>query len=328
MRRDWDRRALENARYFIACGHSQTEEAFWSSGQRDLTDLVLHDIALRPNARALEIGCGVGRLLRPLSPRVERAYGVDISAEMVEQGRRLLANVANVELFVTSGRLKGIPDASLDLVYSFIVFQHISTKAAVSAYVRESSRVLKGGGVFRFQVDGRRRDPWKVPDTWVGVWYDPAELRAELDRIGFDVSDLWGEGTHYLWVTAIRRAEAGRPQSAAVKCVPRHWNLEALEGLLRRMGRDPRADLEAVVGGRRSLRELAERFLSEHASDPPEEFVRNAYEVLLGREADEGGLAFYAREIASGIPPSNTVDCLISSSEFEERLRPATTSST
>ena len=54
-------------------------------------------------------------------------------------------------------------------------------------------------------------------------------------------------------------------------------------------------------------------------------FVRRAYRVLLGREADAGGLAFYAKEIAGGIPRSNTVDCLLASSEMEERLRPETT---
>ena len=322
MRRDWDRRARENARHFIACGHSQTDAAFWSSGERELTELVLHDVALGPEARALEIGCGVGRLLRPLSLRIERVYGVDISTEMIERARRLLADRSNVELFATIGRLKPIPDASVDFVYSFIVFQHVSTKSAVSTYIRETARALKGRGIFRFQVDGRMGDPRRIPDTWLGVWYEPEELRSELDRNGFEVADLWGEGTHYLWVTAVRRAEAGRPESRAAKHSPRRWNLDALEALLRRLGCDPRSDLEAVVKGERSLRRLAERFLVDHASDEPEEFVRRAYEVLLGREADPGGLAFYAGEIAGGIPPSNTVDCLISSSELEDRLRP------
>ena len=52
--------------------------------------------------------------------------------------------------------------------------------------------------------------------------------------------------------------------------------------------------------------------------------MRRAYRVLLGREADPGGLSFYAKEIAGGVPRSNTVDCLLASSEMEERLRPET----
>jgi hypothetical protein len=67
---------------------------------------------------------------------------------------------------------------------------------------------------------------------------------------------------------------------------------------------------------------MADGFLEENSRLAPEAFVRRAYEVLLGREPDEDGLAFYSKEIASGIPPSSTVDCLLSSSELEDLLRP------
>ena len=125
MRSDWDRRARENAQHFIACGHSESDEVFWASGLRDLDQLVLHDVELDSTARALEIGCGMGRILKPLSERIEKAFGVDISAEMIARARQGLAGLGNVEVFVTRGRLSDFEDASLDFVYSFIVFQHI-----------------------------------------------------------------------------------------------------------------------------------------------------------------------------------------------------------
>ncbi len=272
MRSDWDRRARENAQHFIACGHSESDEVFWASGRRDLDQLILHDVVLDSTARALEIGCGMGRILRPL--------------------------------------------------YSFIVFQHIPTKKAVTWYLVEAARVLKGKGVFRFQVDGRPRPKTSPADTWPGVWYEPQELRRELARSGFSIADLWGEGTHYLWVTAIRESHPGRPDSGAVRLRRRVWRREALEALLTRMNLDPDAGVEEILSGRRSLRQMADRFLEENGRLEPEVFVRRAYEVFLGREADEDGLAFYSKEIASGIPPSSTVDCLLSSPELEDRLRP------
>ena len=322
MRSDWDRRARENAQHFIACGHSDTDDAFWASGRRELEQLILHDVELEPGARALEIGCGMGRLLRPLSERVGKAFGVDISAEMIERARRALADRGNVEVFVTSGRLDPFADASLDFVFSFIVFQHIPTKKAVARYIGEAARVLKGQGVFRFQVDGRPRRKSSAADTWVGVWYEPEELRRELDARGLTIVDQWGEGTHYLWITAVRESDPGRAGQAAVRLRQRAWRRDALEALLARMDLDPAAEAEAVLTGRRCLRRLADRFVEKHGSMTPEGFVRRAYEVFLGREADEGGLAFYSKEIASGVPPSNTIDCLLSSSELEDRLRP------
>jgi SAM-dependent methyltransferase len=324
MRRDWDERARENAQHFIACGHSETDAAFWESGRRDLELSVLHDVELDPTAHALEIGCGIGRLLRPLSERIAKVYGVDISSEMIERARRALADRPNIELFATRGRLDFIPDASLDFVYSFIVFQHIPTKKAVSRYIREAGRVLSEGGVFRFQVDGRPRSRREKADTWLGVWYEPGELTRELQRAGFETVDLWGEHTHYLWATARRRGGKPGRRPAAVRTRPRKWNRPALEAFLSRLGTDVSTQAPAVLSGRLSLRETAAPLLSRYGEEAPEAFVSRAYQVLLGREADPDGLAFYAKEIASGIPASNTVDCLVSSAELEEKLRPET----
>jgi SAM-dependent methyltransferase len=321
MRSDWDRRAREDAQHFIACGHSETDEAFWRSGERDLERLVLHDIELDPSARALEIGCGLGRIVKPLSERIEKVYGVDISAEMIARARRELAGRRNVEVFVTRGRLRNFASASFDFVYSFIVFQHIPTKKAVGRYLREAARVLKGRGVFRFQVDGRPRPAGSRADTWLGVWYEPEELRRELKLSGFSVADLWGEGTHYLWVTAIREGVPGGPESHAVRVRRRAWQRDSLEALLARMKRGVDS-IDEVLSGRRSLRQMADGFLEENSCLAPEDFVRKAYLVILGREADADGLAFYSKEIANGTPRSNTADCLLSSSELEDRLRP------
>jgi SAM-dependent methyltransferase len=320
MRRDWDERAREDAQRYIACGHAETDEKFWDSGRWDLEHLVLHDVELSPRAHALEIGCGLGRLLRPLSERIERVYGVDISAEMVARARQALASRGNVDVSSTDGRLHRIPEASLDFVFSFIVFQHVPAKRAVVRYIRESARVLRGGGVLRFQVDGRARPRDSGTDSWLGVWFEPGELQNQLSAAQFEVVNSWGEGTHYYWVTALRKRERGRPDTVAVRCWKRAWNTDRLQSLLERLGAGEES-ARAVTSGDRTLRDLATGFLSSQEAVSASDFVRRAYEVFLGRPADEGGLAFYSKEIESGIPRSNTVDCLLSSAEAEENLR-------
>jgi SAM-dependent methyltransferase len=321
MRRDWDRRAREDAQHYIACGHAETDAAFWESGRWDLDHLVLHDVELSPRAHGLEIGCGLGRLLRPLSERIERVYGVDISREMVTRAQQALADRGNVDVAATTGRLNRISDASLDLVFSFIVFQHVPSKRAVIRYIREASRVLRGGGVFRFQVDGRPRPKDSRADSWLGVWFEPRELARQLFAAKFEIVSSWGEGTHYYWVTARRRPQRGRSATAAVQCWKREWRSDRLRALLERMGADAAAAGRAVMAGDQTLKELAESFLASQEKIPAADFVRRAYEVFLGRPPDAGGLAFYSKEIESGIPRSNTVDCLLSSSEAEDNLR-------
>ena len=66
--------------------------------------------------------------------------------------------------------LRPLPDACFDLVFSYIVFQHIPSAAVIRSYVREAGRVLKPGGAFKFQVNGDQSAAYRahVRDTWQG----------------------------------------------------------------------------------------------------------------------------------------------------------------
>jgi len=322
MREDWDLRARQDARFYIDCGHGATEEGFWRSGEEDLRQYVLRGLELDPSAAALEIGCGIGRLLRPLSERVAAANGVDISGEMIARARAALAGRPNVRLERTDGDLGAIADASLDLVYSHIVFQHVPDRRALLRYFDEAARVLKGGGVFRFQVDGRPERTPRVAGTWDGVRWSAEEVRARVAERGFDVADLSGEGTQYLWVTAVRRQEAGRAATAAIRVRPRAWDPKALDALLARLGPGASAERARLLSGEIGLRALAEPLVRDGRTLAPREYVTRVYRTLLGREPDEGGLAFYAGEIEQGIARTNVVDCLLASDEFDASHRP------
>jgi hypothetical protein len=247
---------------------------------------------------------------------------VDISPAMILKAREALRDVPNAELLLTEGDLSAIENGTLDFVYSFIVFQHIPSKRIISNYIREAARTLKVGGVFRFQVDGRPRPWFSSVDTWRGVWYRPDELRAKLLRLGFEVASVWGEDTHYLWVTAIRSAKQASPVSSAVRVALRNWNEPAVREFLTRIGSLEPGAVDKILGGQVSLRKLSNEFFQRQETAQPEAFVRAAYAAILGRQPDAEGLAFYVREIESGVAPSNTIDCLMASQELEDNLRP------
>ncbi len=188
MKADWDHRAQENARFYIASDDWQSEQAFRASGVRDAA-LLLRGLEgfLHPQMRALEIGCGIGRLLRVLVPRFAELHGVDVSGEMVRRGREWLRDCPNVFLHETSGvDLSRFAKGWFDFVYSYITFQHIPT-AIVASYCREVGRVLAPGGRFRFQVlsferlDGSRSEP-EPDDTFALRSVSDADLEAMLDE--------------------------------------------------------------------------------------------------------------------------------------------------
>jgi cyclopropane fatty-acyl-phospholipid synthase-like methyltransferase len=213
MRSDWERRARENAAFYICTTAAESAEAFAASGEKDLAEQVLDGLAVSPDWKVLEIGCGIGRLLKPLSARVARAVGVDLSEEMVRRGREFCAGRDNVELRRTDGSLGFLPAGEFDFVYSHIVFQHVPRKAFIERYFREAARVLKKGGILRVQVDGRSRQFFRrwVADSWSGVVFSARELTRRLERAGFRVTEIRGAGTQYLRATAVKGAATSSP---------------------------------------------------------------------------------------------------------------------
>jgi SAM-dependent methyltransferase len=210
MREDWELRARENAPFYICTDSSSaTPESFAAGGAHDLETKILDGLSVAPGWRVLEIGCGMGRLLRPLSERVAAAVGVDLSAEMIARARDYCAGRPNVELHRTDGdgSLDFLADASFDFIYSYIVFQHVPRKAYVQRYFREAARILRPGGILRVQVDGRSHQFFRrwIADSWSGVVYSERELARRLEREGFEVSALEGGGTQYLRATARRK---------------------------------------------------------------------------------------------------------------------------
>jgi SAM-dependent methyltransferase len=212
MREDWDRRGREDAEHFIYTQDAPTDVAgFLASGQANYSQLVRPYLPLlldgRParEARAIEIGCGAGRMTACFARDFSWVEALDVSPVMIEAARSRLSGHANVTLHVNSGEdLAPIADASADLVFSYLVFQHIPAREVVENYIAEAARVLRPGGAFKFQVHGDRSPEYlRHPrDTWQGETFSEAEMRRMLARRGFSVTATEGAGTQYFVITA------------------------------------------------------------------------------------------------------------------------------
>ena len=107
--------------------------------------------------RALDFGCGVGRLTRPLGARFAEVVGIDISSKMVELARGF-SPPPNCKFVVNNkSDLSVFPDGHFDLIISIITLQHINPRI-VKNYLREFMRVLSSGGIAYFQVPERWKD--------------------------------------------------------------------------------------------------------------------------------------------------------------------------
>jgi cyclopropane fatty-acyl-phospholipid synthase-like methyltransferase len=208
MRRDWDARARENAFFYIASSREDwTPAEFFASGEQSVHELIVADRdaichAKDPKTmRVLEIGCGAGRMTRALASFFGEAHGVDVSREMVERGRELLADRPNAFLHLNSGAdLQVLGDLRFDFAFSFIVFQHIPSKGVIENYVREVSRLLRPGAVFKFQLQGSPKAMSTEDDTWVGAPFTEREAAEMAERNGFELIRSAGAGGQYFWL--------------------------------------------------------------------------------------------------------------------------------
>ncbi len=207
MRADWNQRAREDARYYVAFGRrDQDEEEFFASAA-DVVRALEEELKRLPrylqpvDRRALEIGCGPGRLLRPMSRNFGELHGVDVSDEMIRLAQERFGSSRGIHLRANSGAdLTPLASDYFDFVYSYAVFQHIPSREVVLAYFDEIRRVLKTGGLARFQLNGLPPGV-KDPDTWEGVRFTRAEVAEYTRKHDFQLLLLEGEGTQYLWTT-------------------------------------------------------------------------------------------------------------------------------
>ena len=224
MRRYWDRRAREDPYFFVdtrlAYGAPDLDR-FWMGGEEALDGLLRAvDMRVDPGDVVVEIGCGVGRMTRPLAARAGRVLALDVSPEMLALARAHNEELDNVEWILGDGEsLTGVADASVDGCVSLVVFQHVTSEEVVLGYVREIGRALKPGGWAAFQVStdpsvhrrpgiisrfqaalGSRlsRGPKGQADpAWLGTAVGLDRIRETATDAGLSVESVVGEGTQY-----------------------------------------------------------------------------------------------------------------------------------
>ncbi len=160
-------------------------DEFFAAGRAEITEAMSHLSKLGVSVnkgRAMDFGCGVGRLTQALCEEFEGAVGVDISYSMIENAEKHNKFGDRCQYLVnTTDDLAQLDDASFDFVYSNISLQH-SPPEASSKYVAEFFRILRPAGVALFQVpSGPRHDPGSLGATIYSIKRGP--LRRFWKRI-------------------------------------------------------------------------------------------------------------------------------------------------
>lgn len=137
-------------------GNRWSPEEFFESGRQDIKTILerLKSAGL-PIAfgRALDFGCGIGRLTQALAEKFELVDGVDISDSMIDHAIKLNRFPDRVRYHLNKrGDLSLFPSNQYDFIFTLICLQHMP-RSLQRAYISEFIRLLKpGGGVLYFQA--------------------------------------------------------------------------------------------------------------------------------------------------------------------------------
>ncbi len=167
------------------------EGDFYQTGKEFISEVLTEGKALgapHQKLRALDFGCGVGRLSFALADFFSDVIGVDVSATMLQKARAygLQKNKTNCQ-FVHNNQedLSQFETNSFDFVGTYIVLQHIPDKAIIEKYIIEFVRILKPGGLLFFQIPT----------------YVPLRNRWQLRRRAYSFFRKFGVPINFLYST-------------------------------------------------------------------------------------------------------------------------------
>lgn len=106
--------------------------------------------------RALDFGCGIGRLSRALASYFQEVVGVDVSKRMIELAKEYNSDCRICKFYINeSADLKAFEDDYFDLIYSSRTLQHLEPQYSKN-YIMEFLRILSPKGVLVFQIPSQR----------------------------------------------------------------------------------------------------------------------------------------------------------------------------
>jgi SAM-dependent methyltransferase len=165
IRDNWNRAAREDAMFYILTlegkeGGGWDPGEFFARGDAEIKDVLGWMKPARWD-RALDFGCGVGRLTKALAKHFDHVDGVDVSKEMIRRARQMVPEAT----FHTNSKphLRLFDAGTFDFVYTAIVLQHMPHDLQ-KGYIAEFLRVLRPGGLAVFELpEGpttEHQQPW------------------------------------------------------------------------------------------------------------------------------------------------------------------------
>ncbi len=169
LEKTWDEMAARDPLWAVLTwpekyGNRWRVDDFFANGRVEAEEIEHHLRSTHPSVprrKALDFGCGVGRVAQALASYFGEVIGVDVSPKMIELAKRY-DNTSKCT-FVANPKpdLSMFEDGTFDLVYSNITLQHMD-KRLIELYLKEFLRVVSSDGIVVFQLLSHRAPTLKA----------------------------------------------------------------------------------------------------------------------------------------------------------------------
>jgi len=211
---DWFEATLGEPMVYTGAIYTGPDETMWTA-QLNKLDFIAHALGVKPGDKALEIGCGWGRLSNHLASKGATVTGVTMSSDQQAYGRRMsekLGQSDKVDIVLTNFFDLNKPDGSYDVISSVEMAEHVGIKN-YNKFLRKVHSLLADDGTFYLQVAGLPRGYATgynhYEDLVWGLFMDEhvfpgadascpmGWVITQLEQAGFEVQHAANLGNHY-----------------------------------------------------------------------------------------------------------------------------------
>ncbi len=165
LQKNWDKLGKNDPLWAILSysnkkGNKWKLDEFFETGVKEIEKVLEYVESIGITIRykkALDFGCGVGRLTQALPKYFDEVHGVDIARSMIELANNYnrYGNKCNYHLN-EEDNLKLFSNDTFDFIYTNITLQHMKPKFAKN-YIKEFLRILSSNGLLIFQIPSERK---------------------------------------------------------------------------------------------------------------------------------------------------------------------------
>lgn len=210
---DWFEATLGEPMVYTGAIYTGPNETMWSAQLKKL-EFISHALGVKPGDKAMDIGCGWGRLSNHLASKGADVLGVTMASDQQAYARRMSAKLGNDKVNISIVNFFNLdkPDKYFDVISSVEMAEHVGIKN-YGAFLKKVHRLLSDDGTFYLQVAGLPRGYGQgynhYEDLVWGMFMDEhvfpgadascpmGWVITHLEKAGFEVQSVHNLGNHY-----------------------------------------------------------------------------------------------------------------------------------